>query len=281
MKRTVRIDIITSLLFLLTILMSHQMKAQFRNEPISELDASDPATMRSRFNMDFESYFFVGEAKHYSMRFGYDYGLQNQKHLFGLSLPIVHAVYAADLGGFENTTGVGDLKMRYMFVPYQQDKTSGLQRVSAYMEVTAPTGESLLGRGAGTWVYRPGMIFTFRPNPYVAFYPEIKYQFSTQDANILSGDAPDPEDPGVDGPISNLLVSVPVVATVTSWNGWVGMNTSYIQSFSEETYYLFLRLDFGKMIGEKTSASLNISKFIAGQPRLDVLVQVRFQFFIR
>jgi len=281
MKRTVRIDIITSLLFLLTILMAHQMKAQFQNEPISELDASDPATMRSRFNTDFESYFFVGEAKHYSMRFGYDYGLQNQKHLFGLSLPIVHAVYAADLGGFENTTGVGDLKMRYVFVPYQQDKTSGLQRVSAYMEVTAPTGESLLGRGAGTWVYRPGMIFTFRPNPYVAFYPEIKYQFSTQDANILSGDAPDPEDPGVDGPISNLLVSVPVVATVTSWNGWVGMNASYIQSFSEETYYVFLRLDFGTMIGEKTSASLNITKFIAGQPRLDVLVQARFQFFIR
>jgi len=261
--------------------MSYQMNAQFQNEPISELDASDPATMRSRFNTDFESYFFVGEAKHYSMRFGYDYGLQNQKHLFGLSLPIVHAVYAADLGGFENTTGVGDLKMRYVFVPYQQDKTSGLQRVSAYMEVTAPTGESLLGRGAGTWVYRPGMIFTFRPNPYVAFYPEIKYQFSTQDANILSGDAPDPEDPGVDGPISNLLVSVPVVATVTSWNGWVGMNASYIQSFSEETYYVFLRLDFGTMIGEKTSASLNITKFIAGQPRLDVLVQARFQFFIR
>lgn len=273
---------ITSLLLLITILIAaHQAEAQFRAEPISAFDASDPATMRSRFNTDFESYFFVGEAKHYSMRFGYDYGLQNQKHLFGLSLPIVHAVYAADLGGYENTTGVGDLKMRYMFVPYEQDKTSGLQRVSAYMEVTAPTGESQLGRGAGTWVYRPGMIFTFRPNPYVAFYPEIKYQFSTQDANILSGDAPDPEDPDVDGPISNLVFSVPATATVSSWNGWVGMNATYIQSFSEETYYMFLRLDFGTMIGEKTSASLNITKFIAGQPRLDVLVQARFQFFIR
>jgi len=277
----VRIDFIVSLFFLLTMLISHQTKAQFRNEPISEFDASDPATMRSRFNTDFESYFFVGEAKHYSMRLGYDYGLQNQKHLLGLSLPIVHAIYAADLGGYENTTGVGDLKMRYMFVPYQQDKTSGLQRVSAYMEVTAPTGESQLGRGAGTWVYRPGMIFTFRPNPFVAFYPEIKYQFSTQDANILSGDAPDPEDPDVDGHISNLVFSVPAVATVSSWNGWVGMNATYIQSFSEETYYVFLRLDFGTMIGQKTSVSLNITKFIAGQPRLDALVQARFQFFIR
>jgi hypothetical protein len=215
------------------------------------------------------------------MRFGYDYGIQNQKHLFGLSLPIVHAVYVADLGGYENTTGVGDIKMRYMFVPYQEKKVSGLQRVSTYLEVTAPTGDSELGRGAGTWVYKPGVIFTLRPNPFVSFYPEIKYQFSTGDANILSGDAPDPEDPDLDGKISNLVLSVPAIAVVSSWHGWAGMNATYIQSFSEETYYLFLRLDFGTMIGQKTSAALNISKFIAGQPRMDVLVQAKFQFFIR
>lgn len=255
--------------------------AQFKETPISEFDAADPATMRSRFTTDFESYFFVSEAKHYSMRLGYDYGIQNQKHLFGLSLPIVHAVYIADLGGYENTTGVGDLKMRYMFVPYQEEKVSGLQRVSAYLEVTAPTGESELGRGAGTWVYRPGVIFTLRPNPFVSFYPEIKYQFSTADANVLSGDAPDPEDTDLDGKISNLVLSVPAIAVVSSWHGWAGMNATYIKSFSEDTYYLFLRLDFGTMIGQKTSAALNISKFIAGQPRLDVLVQAKFQFFIR
>lgn len=281
MKSIVHIKMFTSLLLMIISLFIQQAKAQFRDEPISEFDASDPATMRSRFTADFESYFFVGEAKHYAMRFGYDYGLQNQKHLFGLSLPIVHAIYAADFGGYENTTGVGDLKMRYMFVPYQEDKVSGLQRVSAYLELTAPTGESQLGRGAGTWVYRPGMIFTFRPSPFVAFYPEIKYQFSTQDANILSGDAPDPEDTDVDGPISNLVFSVPAVAMVSSWHGWAGLNATYIQSFSEETYYVFMRLDFGTMIGQKTSAALHITKFIAGQPRLDVLVQAKFQFFIR
>jgi Putative MetA-pathway of phenol degradation len=281
MKRIVRSEVITSLLILLITLIASETKAQFRNEPISQFDASDPATMRSRFTTDFESYFFVGEAKHYSMRLGFDYGLQNQRHLLGLSLPIVHAIYAADFGGYENTTGVGDFKMRYMFVPYQQDKASGLQRVSTYFEVTAPTGESELGRGAGTWVYRPGVIFTLRPSPYVSFYPEIKYQFSTQDANILSGDAPDPEDTDVDGPISNLVFSVPAIATVSSWNGWAGMHATYIQSFSEETYYVFLRLDFGTMIGQKTCAALNITKFIAGQPRLDVLVQARFQFFLK
>lgn len=281
MKGVMRLKVTTSFFLLVLSFIAYTVKAQFNNNPISQFDASDPATMRSRFNADAEAYFFVAEAKHYSMRFGYDYGLQNQRHLFGLSLPFVHAIYVADFGGYENTTGVGDLKMGYMFVPYQQDKASGLQRVSTYLELTAPTGESALGRGAGTWVYRPGVIFTLRPNPEVSFYPEIKYQFSTKDANILSGDAPDPDDTDVDGRISNLALSVPVIATVSSWNGWAGMNATYIQSFSEKTYYVFLRLDFGTMIGQKTSAALHVTKFIAGQLRLDALVQAKFQFFLR
>jgi len=267
--------------FLLLLMGFIESFAQSPGTGADEFDASDPATMKSRFAIDAESYFFVGAARYYALRFGYEYGLQNQKHLFGMSLPMVHTIFNADFGGYENTTGVGDLKMRYMFVPYQVNNTSGLQRVSAYFEVTAPTGESALGRGAGTWVYRPGMIFTLRPNPYVSFYPEIKYQFSTQEANILSGDAPDGEDPEVDGLIKNLVMSLPVIAIVDNWKGWAGMNATYIQSFSEQTYYVFLRLDFGTMIGENSSAALNITKFIAGQPRLDVLVQAKFQFFMR
>lgn len=268
-------------LLMITVLC-HVSIAQIQSAPVSEFDASDPAIMKSRVTADFESYFFVAGARFYAMRFGYEYGLQNQKHLFGLSLPLVHNIYLADYGGYENTTGVGDLRMRYMFVPLQKSDNSGLQQVSTYFEMTAPTGASELGRGTGTWVYKPGVIFTFRPNPFVAFYPEIKYSFSTKEANSLGGDgAPDQGDTGIDGFIKNLNISVPAVALVTNWKGWVGMNATYIQSFSEDTYYVFLRLDFGKMVGEKTSASLNITKFIAGQPRLDALVQAKFQFFIR
>jgi len=257
------------------------LAAQVNSTGVDEHDASDPATMKSRIDADAESYFFLGGARHYAMRFGYEYGLQGGKHLFDVSIPFVHTVYAADYGGLENTSGIGDLKMRYMLVPYEVKNGTGLQRISGYLEATAPTGESALGRGTGTWVYRPGMIFTFRPNPYVAFYPDIKYQFSLKDANYQWGDAPDASDPDRDGKISNLIMSVPAVVVVPNWHGWTGLNTTYIQSFSEHTYYLFLRLDFGTMIGNKTSAALNITKFIAGQPTLDVLVQAKFQFFLR
>lgn len=40
---------------------------------VDEHDASDPATMKSRITTDFDSYFFVAEARHYAMRLGYDY----------------------------------------------------------------------------------------------------------------------------------------------------------------------------------------------------------------
>ncbi len=249
---------------------------------IDAQDGSDPVSMKSRVVADADAYLFVGEARHYAMRLGYEYGLQSGKHLFGMSLPLVHTIYNADFGGYENTTGVGDLKMHYMFVPFLQTDAAGLQRVTTYLEVSAPTGNSDLGRGAGTWLYKPGAVFTFRPNPYVSLYPEMKFQFSGGEGNSLGGDgAPDANDPEKDGKIQNLSFSLPVVLLVKNWDGWFSLNAIYIRSLSEKADYVFLRTDFGRMIGEKTSAALNISKFIFGQPQLNVIVQARFQFFLR
>ncbi len=210
-------------------------------------------------------------------------GLQNGKHLFGMSLPFVHNIFNGDFGGFENTSGIGDLKMRYAFVPFAQNSGAGLQRVSTYFEVTAPTGDDALGRGAGSWLFKPGVIASIKPNPYLSFYPEAKLQISASEANNQGGGdgAPDPNDPEKDGRTQSLSLSVPAVLLVNSWNGLdIAQHNLYI-FFSEETYFLFLRTDFGKMIGERTAVALNISKFIAGEPRLDVLVQLRLQIFIR
>jgi hypothetical protein len=258
-------------------------RASSQNRGIDVTDGSDPATMISKITTDFESYAFVGDARYYAIRLGYDYGLANRKHLVGMSIPFVHTIFIGDFGGYENTTGIGDLKMRYMYVPIQKNSVGGLQRLSTYFEVTAPTGEYESGKGAGAWMYKPGIIFTYQSGPSVSFYPEIKFQFSGGDANSVGGGdgAPDQGDPEKDGPTQNLSLSIPAVILVRNWDGWFSLNAQYIQSFSENTYYLFLRTDFGKMIGNKTAASLNISKFIAGQPLLNVLVQAKVQFFMR
>lgn len=232
--------------------------------------ASDPVAMRSRIAIDVESFLFHNESQFYSLRAGYYYGLQNERHLFGMSLPLVHTVFKGDYAGFENTTGFGDLKMSYLFVPFSAKGTIGLERVSLSFDVTAPTGEYRLGRGAGAWLYKPGVIVTLRSGPAVAFYPEIRYQFSGSDANSQGGSdgTPDPDNPDLDYTVKNLSLSLPMVAQIENWNGWFSFNMLYTRSFSENTNFWFVRSDFGKMMGPKSSASLRITKFIAGQPRL-------------
>lgn len=245
--------------------------------------ASDPVTMKTKTAIDAESYFFYGGAQFYALRFGYSYGLKSEKHLVGMSMPFVHTIFNADYAGFENTSGIGDLKLSYLFVPYLKKNAIGLERVSVAFDVTAPTGDYTAGRGAGTWLYKPGLILTMRSSSEVGFYPEMRFQISGSDANSQGGSdgLPDPNNPEKEKRLQNLTVSCPMIVQVKEWDGWFSLNVLYAHSFTEQTGFLFLRTDFGKMIGDNTSASLRITKFIAGQPRLNVMVQANVQFFLR
>jgi len=245
-------------------------------------DASDPATMKSHIPLEIESYFFHQPAQFYAIRIGYAYGLGNEKHLFGFAIPFIHSVYNEDYQGYENTTGIGDFQMWYM-TALLTGKSLGLTRISPYFETTAPTGEYLLGRGAGTWLYKPGIVFTYVVDPQVAFYPEIRFQFSGNDANSSGGSegVPDIENPEKDGRLQNLSVNLPLVVQFEPVQTWLSINVQYQQSLAVDEYFLFMRLDFGKMITERTAASLFLSKFIAGQPRLNVLAQAKLQVFLR
>lgn len=250
--------------------------------PFSSADASDPATMKSRIPLEIESYFFHQPAQFYAIRLGYVYGLANEKHVFGLSIPVIHNVFDEDYQGYENTTGIGDFKMWYM-TALHTGKSLGLTRISPYFEASAPTGEYLLGRGAGTWLYKPGIVFTYVIDPQVAFYPEILFQFSGKEANSSGGadGIPDIENPEKDGRLQNLSVNLPLVVQFEPLQAWLSVNVQYQQSLSADEYFLFMRLDFGKMITERTGASLFLSKFIAGQPRLNVLAQAKLLFFLQ
>lgn len=272
------------LLVVLIMSLTASSEEVFAQVPLSfsAMDASDPATMKSRIPLEIESYFFHQPAQFYAIRLGYVYGLRNEKHLFGFSIPVIHNVFNEDYQGFENTTGIGDFRMWYM-TAVATGKTLGLTRLSPYFEATAPTGEYLLGRGAGTWMYKPGIVFTYVVDPQVAFYPEVSFQFSGSEGNSTGGvnGVPDIEDPEKDGKQRNLSVQLPLVVQFEPLQAWLSVNVQYQQSLTLDEYFLFLRLDFGKMITERTGASLFLSKFIAGQPRLNVLAQAKLLFFLQ
>ena len=246
-------------------------------------DASDPVSMLTRLPIDIESYFFHDNSQFYAARPGYYYGLGNERHLFGMSLAYVHSIFEGDYAGYENTTGFGDLKMTYLFVPFLESVAIGLERVTLSFDASAPTGESKLGRGTGVWMYKPGVIFSWRVAPSVIFYPEIRYQFSTSEANSLGGSdgTPDTDDPEKDDVVKNLSLSFPATVHIAEWNGWFALNFLYTRSLSENRNFLFLRTDIGKVIGNKSCASLRITKFISGDPVVDVVVQVNITFFMR
>lgn len=246
-------------------------------------NASDPVSMRSRFAADVESYFYFDESQFYGIRPGYYYGLKNEKLLMGMSIPVVHNIFKGDYQGFENTTGIGDLRMSAMYVPYFKENTTGLERITTTLDVTVPTGEYKLGRGAGAWMFRPGVVFTYRPDPVIALYPEVRYLFSAGDVNSQGGSdgTPDPDDSDMDEQLNNLAFALPLVVQLIDWEGWFAIHLQYTRALVEKTDYFFLRMDIGKMLGERSAASVRVSKYIAGQPRLNVMVQANFTFFMR
>ena len=169
---------------ILILITSYQAISQ--TEPttnVSAFEASNPAYIRSYVKTSAESYDYFENAAFYSLQLGFFYRI-GERHLTGITMPFYHNIFNGDYGGYENTTGIGDIRMSYMFNALDKKvEGPGLQRISPYIELSAPTGEYQLGRGAGAWLYKPGIIFSFRPIQEVSFYPEIKYQFSIGDAN--------------------------------------------------------------------------------------------------
>jgi hypothetical protein len=242
----------------------------------------DPAVVQSRVALDADSYYFVNANTIYTLRTTFYYAIPNQRHLFGLSVPFVHAIFNGNYGGYENTTGIGDIRFNYLGVPYLKKTPLGLEKLSFRLDVSSPTGNADLGRGAGAWLYKPALIAGIQPAVNVNLFPEVSFQFSGKEVNSQGGTdgLPDPEDPEDDAKLELLSFVLPVSFVMPAWDGYLTLNPQYAYTFVEKTYFLFLQMDVGKMMGGRSSATLQVQQFIAGQPRLNTSVRVRFNFFI-
>lgn len=243
----------------------------------------DPALMASRWMFDANTYLFVGQDRFYTLAAGYAYGLSNERHLFSLQVPFIHTIINADFGGLENTTGIGDLQFAYWWVPFVSKKQHGVERVSLVAGLSAPTGNPVAGRGVGTWLFKPGMVVTVPLSPGVMFYPEARFQFSAGSINSLGGNdgLPDPEDTDEENRLQLVSVQLPVIMELPEARAWLGIDAPFRYSLSESTYFLYLKLFFGWMATERSALSLSATKFVAGQPRLNVAVQIRYSIFLR
>ncbi len=254
----------------------------YAQTPLDQYEPYNPTVMRSRIALDTDAYYFVASTYLYGIRPSYFFGLPNNKHTMGITVPFIHSIFAGDFGGYENTTGIGDIKFTYYGVPFQSEDLLGFNRLTFALEVTAPTGNEQVGRGTGAWVYKPALVANIRPIPNAFFFPQINFQFSTSPLNSLGGGdgLPDPEDTDLERQLQVLGASFPFTLTIEQAEAWFTLSADYLYSFSESTSFLFIRMDVGKMLGKNTSGGLQISKFVAGQPRLETLVRARFNFFL-
>jgi hypothetical protein len=250
---------------------------------LDEFKPFDPVNTESRVGLDLDTYYFVAENRFYALRPAYFYSIPNKRHVMALSIPVVHSIFSGDFAGFENTTGIGDIKFTYLGVPYQSNDALGLQRVSAFLDVTAPTGNERLGRGTGAWVYKPGVVVTYRPDVAFYLFPQINFQFSTANLNSLGGGdgVPDLIDPDKEDQLKVMAINLPGTFALDAWQGWITLTPEYIHTFQEDTYFVFLKMELGKMISDRTSVSLQINRFVAGQPRLETHFRVRLNFFLQ
>gem|GEM_PF-836381 len=257
--------------------------ATLAQSPLDTYAPFDPANTQTRIVTDFDSYYFSGGHRFYSMRFGYDYGIPNNRHRMGIAIPVVHCIFNGDFAGFENTTGIGDIRFTYVGVPYLSKDPLGLQKVAASMEVTTPTGNYRLGRGVGSWVFRPGLTLSYQLDMDWYLFPQVRFQFSTTEVNSRAGadGLPDLNDPQKDEQLQNINLTIPTYYMLRDWQGWIGLTVDTDFTFVEDTYFLFVKTEVGKMLTPKTSALLQITQFVAGQPRLNTVFSAHINFFLR
>lgn len=251
--------------------------------PLTIYDFADPTLARTNFGMGVNSYLFTGGTIYYEAVPGFSYALPDARNMLTIEVPFMHNIFPGDFGGYENTTGIGDVRMRYQTVPIKKKDPLGFKQLTFYGELTAPTGAYIFGRGAGTWLIKPGVMATIQASPQVAFYPEVRFQFSASEASRLGGgqNLPNPDSFQRNRKLQEYVLQFPVVMVLESANTWLRINPEFIQSFNEGVSYLFFEGEVGKMLGDWSSASVNISRFIAGQPRLAVIVEAQFRFYLK
>ncbi len=252
---------------------------------LGRFNASNPNLIEKQFGMDFESYFFVANDKLYTMNFRFDYNFNSKRTMVRFNVPLVSTDFSKDYQGYERSTGIGDLGFKVTHLIYlDKANKKTLESVALSLGVTTPTGDKDLGLGLGKWQYIPEIVAAFRASPALGFYPRAKFQFTGSEVNghpTPGGSAPDPEDPDADGQFKTLIIDLPMIMEINSWQGWFGLTPIYLNDFEFNYTIVALTAELGKNISDQSSISLHLSQNIAGEKRLLNIVEAKLNFYIK
>lgn len=202
---------------------SHHSAGQ-ENSILGEFNPINPTQTASRIDLMFDSYLFQSGDLILATRAIFNYDFNHDRHMVTMNIPWLNTFYVGGYQGDDRNQGLGDISFRYMGLPYlDMASKSTLKAVALVLEITAPTGNDIIGLGLGKWIYKPELIANFRFSPFFAFYPSTKFVFTTSPVNGHSnpgfGTTPDPEDPETEGELNSIIFEAPAVLEVEDWDG--------------------------------------------------------------
>jgi hypothetical protein len=212
-------------------------------------------------------YFDLVEGDIWSYKISGSAAFFRYRHQLEVEIPFVRSVYP----GIENLTGLGDVKVGYLYVFYQRKSViEALTHASASLKVSFPTGNPNEGHGVGKMVFNPSFFASFKPVEEISIHPSVKFFISEKN---IDGDWAGGFPGAVPGSGLSEGERLKALQLDAAFNyefnqAWIGVAPIYAYEFNQHDFTINLRPEAGVLLSEKFMIKINSTFYLAGERRL-------------
>ena len=268
-------------IFVISIIFGcNNLNAQERKDIFPLNNPSDPLQVRRHLGLLFETYNFKENGRLSATRFKYHQNI-GKRHLITADIPLL----LTDYTGQETHIGLGDLKVKYMFIANSNDSEGAYRTLALHLDIHAPTGNTEKGLGTGTFIFAPAISAKFKVTNRLNLYPKIWYAFSFEEAAYIAapvgpGILPDPnEEENGKAKSSNLVIAVPFVVEFINSAGWLKINPTYAYNFVTNKYTSSFIGEFGWMMNYNWGASVETYVYAWGEEGVSSVFSLNFYIY--
>jgi len=258
------------------------LQAQERKDIFPLNNPSDPLQVRRHLELLFELYNFQESGRLSGTRFIYNQNI-GKRHLLTADIPLL----LTDYTGQDTHIGLGDLKIRYMFIANTNDGDGIYRTLALHLDVHTPTGNTEKGLGTGTFIFAPAVSTKLKFTNRLNLYPKVWYAFSFTEAAYIaapigSGILPNPDEEE-DGKAksSNLVIELPVVVEFINSAGWFEITPTYAYNFVTKKYTVNFSGELGWMMNYNWGTSFETFVYAWGEKTVSSVFSLNFYIYLK
>jgi hypothetical protein len=246
-----------------------------------DIDPSRPTNLYTNIDFNFEIQDHPGDGDLYGLNIIPAIAFNDQNKL-DAEIPILRTAYE-DTG---NTTGIGDIRLRYFYVPYNADDSDHwFTAAGLSVDVYLPTGDEETGHGAGSTLLAPGVTFGVRAASWLDIFPILSYQHSfgagrwepggTDPGGVIP--PPDESDEEVD--MRGVRAEAILVAPLPR-DAWIQIIPLYSRNLVNGDHALNVRVMLGKMLNTKNALQFEYQREFVNQRSLQNMIRIAWSYFL-